>query len=221
MKNLLFPSRCPFCGRIRAEKGPCERCMKYTLELSGVICERCGALPEFCKCKERPFSFVRNISAFTYAGGPRTMLLRMKARKAPQLAVFMANRMYYHIRGRYPSDFSVIVYVPQSKKKDFQRGYAPAQLLAEELARRFDLPVESPLVRVGEREQKYLTAQERRENAAANYKLRRNASLHGKVLLIDDLFTTGSTLDACAALLKTAGAEEVYTATFCITAKKS
>lgn len=149
------------------------------------------------------------------------MLLRMKARKVPQLSVFMANRMYHHIRGRNLPPFSAITYVPQSAKKDYERGYAPTKLLAEELAERLELPLIAPLVRVGDRQQKHLTAAERRANAAANYRLHRNASAEGKVLLVDDLFTTGSTLDACAALLKTAGAEEVYTATFCIASKKS
>ena len=135
LKSLFYPHRCPFCGRIRSEKGTCLRCLKSTVELSGLICERCGALPEFCKCSAQSYSFKRNISAFTYEGGARSMLLRMKERTKPQLAVFMANRMYYHIRGRYDvSRFSAITYVPQSKKKEFSRGYAPTRLLAEELS---------------------------------------------------------------------------------------
>ncbi len=149
------------------------------------------------------------------------MLLRFKERNKPQLAEFMANRMVYHIDARYKDSFDAITYVPQTRWKSIRRGYCPAELLAERLAERFHLPMIEPLRRIGNRQQKYLSAAQRRKNAKKNFALCKDVSLYGKILLIDDLFTTGATLDACSVLLKEAGAAEVCTATFCITAKKS
>ena len=149
------------------------------------------------------------------------MLLRYKERNKPQLAVFMADRMTYHIDARYKEPFDAITYVPQSRWKSICRGYCPAKLLAERLGERFRLPLIEPLRRTGNRQQKYLSAAGRRKNAKKSFTLCKEASLYGRILLIDDLFTTGATVDACAALLKEAGTAEVCTATFCIAAKKS
>lgn len=220
-KQLFYPPRCPFCGRINKTGHPCGNCLKHTTELTGEVCRKCGSLPELCKCTERSFSFVRSISAFTYEGGPRTLLLRFKERNAPQLAVFMAGRMFHHIRGRYQENFSAISYVPQTRKSGFRRGYCPAKLLAERLAEQLDLPLVDALTRIGGKQQKYLTGNERWQNAKNNYQAQKEGSLYGKVLLIDDHFTTGATLNSCAALLKELGAEEVFCATFTITVKKS
>ncbi|MBQ8599789.1 MAG: ComF family protein [Clostridia bacterium] len=221
VKKLIFPPRCPFCGRVEKNSRPCEKCLKSAKELSDAVCPKCGSFPEFCKCTSRSFSFKRNVSAFAYEGGPRLALLRFKERNAPQLSEFMANRMYHHIVGRYKTSFDAITYVPQTRLKSLRRGYCPAEILAGQLADRLHLPLIQPLMRVGNRQQKYLSAAGRYKNAGRNYALCKNISLRGKVLLIDDLFTTGATLDACASLLKKAGASEVCTATFCIAVKKS
>lgn len=149
------------------------------------------------------------------------MLLRFKERNKPQLAVFMANRMIYHINARYKEPFDAITYVPQTRRKSIRRGYCPAELLTKKLAEQLHLPLIEPLCRLGNRQQKYLSAAQRRKNAKENFGLCKEVSLYGRILLIDDLFTTGATMDACAALLKKAGASEVCTATFCIAGKKS
>ena len=129
--------------------------------------------------------------------------------------------MYYHITARLGNDFDSLVYVPQSYKSFRERGYYPLKLLAKELSKSLGLPVLSPLKRIGNTQQKYVDPNQRWYNAKRNYALHKGAQLQGKVLLIDDLFTSGATLNACAELLRQAGADEVYTATFAIAAKKS
>lgn len=219
--NLLYPPRCPFCGGILKEPGVCAQCLKATTELTATVCRVCGAYPENCHCGNRSFAFLRNVSAFTYEGAPRNLLLRFKQRNRPQLGAFMAKRMYYHIRARLGEEFDSIVYVPQSVRRSMERGYCPAKLLAEDLAARFECPCADVLRRIGGVQQKYLSSADRWSNAKESYSLKRNAKINGKVLLIDDLFTTGATLNACAELLREAGAEEVVCATFAITVKKS
>lgn len=198
------------------------RCLKSAKELTDTVCPKCGAEPAFCKCTSRAFAFRRNISVFAYTGSPRLMLLRFKERNVPQLAEFIANRMFHHIVGRYQAPFDAIAYVPQARRKRMRRGYCPTELLAKRLADRLQIPLVEPLVRVKNRQQKTRkTVAERRKNAKESYVLCKGISLYGRILLIDDLFTTGSTLDACACLLKEAGAAEVCTATFCIAVKNS
>ncbi len=219
--NLLYPPRCPFCGGILKEPGVCGQCLKNTTELTATVCRVCGAYPENCHCGNKAFAFRRNVSAFTYEGAPRNLLLRFKQRNRPQLGAFMAKRMYHHIRARLGEAFDAIVFVPQSLRRSMERGYCPAKLLAEDLAKRFDCPCADVLQRIGGVQQKYLSSADRWANAKESYSLKKNACVGGRVLLIDDLFTTGATLNACAELLRKAGAEEVVCATFAITVKKS
>ena len=133
----------------------------------------------------------------------------------------MSRRMYFHIKARLGTDFSCVTYVPQTRKSSIKRGYYPSKVLAEYLALQFNLPCCSVLRRVGGKQQKYLSSAERWANAKENYALLPKASVSGRVLLIDDLFTTGATLNACAELLRSAGAEEVVCATFANAVKKS
>lgn len=221
LKQLLYPPRCPFCGRILAQEGACEDCLKKACELTASICKRCGADLEHCSCYGRSFAFQRNVSAFLYEHSVRNLVLRFKQRRKPQLAKFMSRRMYYHVMARLGTEFSAVTYVPQTKKKSMSRGYCPAKLLAEELAELLKVDCVKVLSRCGGREQKYVSGKERWENAKRNYKRMKGTTIHGKVLLVDDLITTGATLNACSALLLEAGADEVYCATFAIAAKNS
>lgn len=221
LKELLYPPRCLFCGKIRPDGMPCEDCLKSAVELTATVCTVCGNYPENCKCSLRSFAFRRNVSCFEYAGGPRTMVLRYKQRYKPQLADFMSRRMYHHLRVRLGEEFDCITFVPQSYRSWVRRGFYPTKELAERLGIRMNLPVRSLLRRVGDSQQKYIRGGDRWANARKNYELLRDAKISGRVLLIDDLFTSGATLNACAELLRQAGAEEVCCCTFAISAKKS
>lgn len=214
LHELIFPRRCPFCGRLVKETGPCARCRENTIELTGEVCRICGALPSDCFCRPlRPFAFERCVSAFYYKGGARTLVLRFKEREKPQLAPFMAKRIYRQIEGRISVPLHQIVYVPNTKSATWRRGYSPTGLLARELSLLSSLPVEEPLVRLPTPQQKF-QKENRWESGHSNYALKKEARLSGNVLLVDDVVTSGASLDACASLLKKCGAEKVFCATF-------
>lgn len=221
LTELLFPPRCPFCGKVMSYAQPCEACLKTATELTASICKRCGAYPEDCNCFGRNYAFSRNVSAFVYEHGPRHLVLRFKMQNKPQLSDFMARRLYYHVLARLGTEFSCVVYVPQSAYRSIKRGFCPTELLAQKVAEHLNVPCVQVLRRVGSREQKNLPFIERWVNAQKNYKLFKGATISGRVLLVDDLFTTGATLNACATLLRKAGAAEVACATFAIDVKKS
>lgn len=221
LKQLLFPPRCPFCGKIMAREEPCEPCLRNATELTATVCHRCGTYPEDCSCGQWVYPFTRNVSCYLYEKSPRNALLRFKLRNHPQLVRFISNRMYYHICARLGMDFFCVTYVPQSIWRSLRRRYYPTRILAERIAERLELPCVDTLWRIHGKQQKYLKGNARWANAKKNFRLRRKTQLSGRVLLIDDLFTTGATLSACAALLKKAGADEVVCATFAINRKKS
>ncbi len=220
-RKLLYPPRCPFCGRVQEDENPCAQCMKQTQELTGAVCKFCGNLLEDCSCSGRVFAFVRNVSAFAYEGAPRTLLLRFKQRGQPQLASFMAQRMARQVEGRLHQNFSFITYVPSARTARWKRGYCPAQLLAEALSRRLKIPCKAVLYRKGGKQQKYLTAEERWENAKNSFAMKEKSPVEGTILLVDDLMTTGATLHSCASLLRSSGAKQVFAVTFAHTTKKS
>ncbi len=221
-RTLLFPPRCPFCGKVGKREEPCKRCKASARELTGEVCKSCGVLPEDCFCRPlKPFAFERNISAFYYAGGARTLVLRYKERSSPQLAPFMAKRMLRQIEGRLEGDFSAITFVPNTMRATLKRGYSPTRLLAQELSVMLDVPMVEGLARNHAPQQKYQkNSAARWKSAKENYLLQKGATFFGNVLLVDDVTTTGASLDACAALLKKAGAERVYAVTFAASAKK-
>ena len=221
LHELILPPSCIFCGKVTERQEPCEDCLKQATELTATVCRRCGAYPEDCGCLNKIFAFTRNVACFIYDKSPRNLLLRYKMRYKPQLAVFMARRMFYHIQARLGSDFSCVVYVPQSYRNRLKRRFNPNKELAERVASHLGVDCSCPLKRVRSTPQKYVQSGERWANARASYALRRKAAVSGRVLLIDDLFTTGATLNACAELLREAGAEEVVCATFAIDVKKS
>lgn len=221
LKSLLYPPRCPFCGKLMEREEPCAECLRNATELTAAVCRRCGAYPEDCSCGQWSYPFTRNVSCYLYEKSPRTALLRFKLRNSPQQVRFIGRRMYFHILARLGKEFSCVTYVPQSFQRTLKRRYNPTKILAEYIAGELGVPCKRTLWRVRGKQQKYLKGNDRWANARKSYKLRRKNVLSGKVLLIDDLFTTGATLSACAALLKEAGAEEVVCATFAINRKKS
>lgn len=219
LHTLLYPPRCPFCGEINKDGLPCDTCLKEAVELTEKVCSVCGAYPENCVCRKNRYAFTRNVSAYYYDGPARHLLLRFKGSgKRPQLADFMVRRMLRQIEGRLAGhNFAAVAFMPSSTYRNLTRGFAPAHLLAEGLAEKLDLPLINPLKRrLFSRQQKAFSSAARWEHARKLYRLRRDVTLSGEILLVDDLFTTGASLSTCAALLRKAGADRVFTVTFAI-----
>ena len=122
--------------------------------------------------------------------------------------------------GEELKSFDAIVPVPSAAEKTALRGYSPAGLIARLVSMRSGVPVANVLAAVrGKAEQKALGAIERTENARLSFRIKSGAVSGKRVLLIDDVCTTGSTLSACAELLKKAGAAGVSAAVFAKTIK--
>jgi len=216
---IFFPERCAFCGEvIRPETGLCPACREQERALWIVppLCPVCGREKGNCGCGGRRRHFERCVTAYVYQGPVRSGILRLKKWQKRNPARYFAAAMARRIREEYGSTyFSGIVPVPLSKKEFKQRGYNQSRWLAEELSVRMKVPVADILVKLCEtRPQKELCARERSGNLLGVFDVKPDAMVEGhRFLLVDDVITTGSTLDECAKMLKIYGSVQVLAVT--------
>ncbi len=223
--QLLYPKTCPLCQRIiREEAELCENCNVMLKFVEEPVCKKCGKpfehvdeqaiIREYCgDCEKAEHIYDIGRAVFQYDISIRESIYRFKYHNQRIYAGFYGKAMakkYGQMIRQLGAD--VIVPVPISKRKKVKRGYNQAELVARELAKYVMLPVETEwLVRTKDTmPQKELTPVERRNNLKSAFKISDNIVKYKKVLLVDDIYTTGSTMDACAQVLKTSGVQKVY-----------
>lgn len=199
--DLIYPPRCAFCRRLLDEKerGTCRFCRKL-LEQDSV--ERHIENVTLC------------VAPLRYEGAVRDSLLRYKFQKATAYGAAYADFLAKCIDESSIS-CDIITWVPLSHLRLRKRGYDQAQILAEETAKRLGLPCERLLKKkINTRPQSGIgDAEARRKNASGVYACCAPEKTRGRrILLIDDIVTTGATLSECASVLKKAGCAEVYAA---------
>ena len=233
LASVLFPAPCRLCGHSLDTAGAvpfCRACAKSLQQrLSEPLCYRCGRpiisgaviggvtrpLCHFCRGYEYAFDHARSFGAYT-PGMSRAILVLKYANVAP-LGNWFARRLAELVaydRNLYDAD--ILVPVPLDKGRMRERGYNQAELIARPLARQLDIPLRSCLlVRTRPRPNELrLTRRERWETVRGAYATERGAQVDKlRVLLVDDVFTTGATLDACSKALKGSGAARVMALT--------
>lgn len=224
--SVLYPRRCPVCDKI-VEKGLiCEGCKDKMTIVREPYCMRCGkeiekSSEELCDdCKRRGHLFLQNRAVFRYTKDARQSVERFKFHNKREYVSYYAEQAHA-VLGDYIRrvDPSLVLAVPMYEKKKRLRGYNQAEVFAKSLARQFGLSYrQGLLVRTKATVPlKELSGPERRKELQGAFGAARSRCLTGaRVLLVDDIFTTGATLDACADVLKRAGVSEVYTVTLAI-----
>ena len=212
--TLLFPARCLGCGRRGTPV--CSRCEEAIPWLGPEVCPRCARaspLARLCgRCRKNPGDLDGLRAACSFDGIVRQALHDLKYRQARFLASFSADLLARSL-ARRPLQTDLIVPVPLSRGRRHERGYNQSELIAEELAAaRATLLQSSALERIRETPpQVGRAAADRRENVRGAFACAEpSAVLDRRVLLIDDVATTGATLQACAEALKEAGAARVF-----------
>lgn len=227
---LVYPQACAVCGasvESRHDGVACKSCWQTTRVFTDgdTLCWKCGCLTEAAisdarrqsvrcgRCDEETFSNAR--ACGFYEGALRASILELKrqAHVPARLA-----RLLLDAQQRAPLNRAeLIVAVPLHPKRERERGFNQALLLARELARVTGLPLDEHSVTRRlhtERHRSGMDAKARRQSVAEAFAVRHPKLVAGKrVLLVDDVFTTGATVSSCAATLKDAGAEEVFVLT--------
>lgn len=202
--ELLYPSRCPFCGRVLEvwEEGMCHRC-QTTLPWSGESTKQV----EFCdKC----------LSPLWYQDGVRQGMHSYKFQGGRNHARLFGLLMAQCLADRWGEPMDYVTWVPLSQRGLKRRGYDQCQLLAQQVGERMELEVEPTLVKVRDtqKQSRITSPSARRANVSGAYALREGVDVVGKhIVLVDDVATSGATLTECAACLRIGGAEEVVALT--------
>lgn len=217
---FVFPKRCVCCGKIiRKFEDLCIDCAKLMKTISAP-CLSCGADKKHCMCKYNVYRFNGCIAPFIKDDFSIRVLYSFKIGDNYPSGKFLADKMYDKIIEFYGDiKFDAVTAVPMRPSKKLSKGYNQSEWLAKHIANRLDLPYKNLLKYIGKgKPQHNLKRHERFENTKTLYK---GVSVNNikTVLLIDDIKSTGATLDACTRELMFAGIEEVWCATGLVNCK--
>jgi competence protein ComFC len=226
LASLLYPPSCTVCSApVEIGEYLCDQCEAKVTRIAPPFCAKCsepfdGAITtifECANCAHRILHFEAAVSAYRARGIVRHVILSFKYGKQIHLRHLVARWLIAALDDERIRDrqFDVIVPVPLHPARQRERGFNQAAVLAQPVSRRIAVPLRPVLERV-----RYTTTQtafdraERMQNLRDAFRLRKNTNVRRlRVVLIDDVLTTGSTLSECARLLKQAGARSVYAAT--------
>lgn len=219
--SAVYPNKCICCGEILDEVDYiCDNC-NVAIERINLddICLDCGCEKEDCVCKYNVFRFNAIVSAFKNTGLARRAYYSYKFGKKQHYANFFADEICRTIKNCYDGTrFDVVCAVPLYQRFGYDHSGYVAELVAEKLSVPFDNKLLFCVKK--SKNQHKSTIKERLRNVDGKYSV--NCRLDNKnILLIDDIKTTGATLDECAKMLLFAGADSVYCATALGTTEKS
>lgn len=225
--DIFYPKRCVICDRIlkMKEEEICNSCKELPVLIGEDFCMKCGKRvqegEEFCEdCQTKRTTFLCGRSVFLYNRDLRRSISRFKYHGRQEYASYYGRMMYeVHKEWLQMIQPDLLLPVPVHKKRMRQRGYNQAELIAKVLGAYAKIPVVTDLLYRQENTlpQKELSAQERFWNlqdafAAAHAELYRNVNC---VIIIDDIYTTGSTIEACSQVMRKIGVQKIYFLCLC------
>ena len=212
--DLLLPERCAICD-VPGRGALCATCAASLTRLRPPVCERCGSpgpwpVRRCAECAGRRLAFASACSAVVYDAGARALVRAWKERGRRSLAREAAAIVVEVV----PSiSVEALVPVPGDPERAWERGDVPARGLAHELGRLSGVRVVDVLARTRAlRRQRGLSLEERRRNVRGSVVAQ--GAVPGEVCVVDDVYTSGATVDACARACRGAGARTVRVVTF-------
>jgi ComF family protein len=206
--GLVLPTRCAGCSI--PGSALCERCLASVIRIGPPVCERCGCpgawpVRRCVECVGRRLGFTRARAAIVYDDRTRPLVSAWKERGRRDLVEPFAE-LVEEVVAPPPAD--VVTFVPGDRARGRDRGHVPVARLADALAARWDLPLARVLARSrSSSRQAGLSRADRRANVRDLFVGR--CETRGRVVLVDDVYTTGATAAACATALRRAGARSV------------
>ena len=230
MWNMLSPPLCMACSKEMSVTDTamfCYDCGKAYYKTGNFVCRVCGkpigenADTVCTACKSIKLYIESNVSRYVYKGCIRDAVRNMKFNKQQWICTKFGNALAKTVEGKYADiDFDMVMYVPMTKLAESNRGFNQACEIAMIIAKKIKTPIVHNVLykKIGTKTQSGLSRKERFLNVRDSFFVCNAEKLTDKVvLLIDDVYTTGATLNECARLLKKHGALAVYTATIATT----
>lgn len=236
--SLFFPARCPVCDEIlepeEREKGIHSVCENKLYPVLGVVCMHCGrpigdensnySFREYCfDCVHKGYDRMSYIcqakAVYLYKGAIKPTMYRFKYSNKREYAAFFAKQaVQEYAKWIQRIGIDAIVPVPLYRKKQRKRGYNQAECFARGMSRLTGIPTdENIVIRVKDTApQKGLGELERKNNLKNAFHSEKNVVQYRCVMVVDDIYTTGSTAEAVARELIKKGAHKVYLMTICI-----
>jgi ComF family protein len=211
--DVLLPQRCLVCGLPGGEV--CGGCRSELRRIGPPLCERCGAptawpVRRCAECVGRRLAFARAREAVEYDEPVRRVVAAWKERGLRRIAAWAAAVVVEEVTR---PDVACLVWVPGDVDRRLKRGHHAAERLARELATAWELPALPLLARArGSSPQRGKSRHDRRRNVAGA--LRPAGRIPSRIALVDDVYTTGATVNAAASALRRGGARHVEVVTF-------
>lgn len=229
---MLYPVRCPICEGIVSPKDRriCQSCEKQLQFISEPRCKKCSKpieqeQKEYCSdCERKDYHFDYGYSLWLYDTHMKKSISNFKYRHKKEYAKFYIQEIIRNYGEKIKSlSPDVVVPIPIHKSKYRERGYNQAEILAKGIGKELDILVLPNLLIRNKKTlpQKQLSDKERLRNLQEAFRYNEELADEfsgrlNKVLLVDDIYTTGSTIEACTNILKHYGINNVYFITLCI-----
>lgn len=223
LDDLLFPRRCPVCDKIVIPFGAlcCTPCKKKLYYIGDDYCMKCGkgllnSRKAYCsRCMAQPGTFTYGRSLYQYESVSGS-IFRLKYQGRKEYADFFGEELYRHFKDDIAKmQADAIIPVPLHKKRLEERGYNQSSLLAKVLSDKTGIPCMEEVVKRVKNTlpQKKLNDIERQNNLKKAFKLCENDVKLDRMIIVDDIYTTGSTVNALSKVLFEGGAKEVFVIT--------
>lgn len=215
--KFIFPPSCIFCEKLIADKRDID------------ICGECFSSLAFIKGGDLSnnhsgnFSFKQNFSLLYYDKKVADLIKRFKYDNHPEYAKSIARLMAENIDCNVLEAIDCIISVPLHKSRQKERGFNQAELMTDELSKLYHIPAYAHVLKRIKKTapQHNLSPKQRMENITGAFMIENDEIVKNKiVMLVDDIFTTGSTIDNCSKVLLSHGAKAVYSMTLAITKPK-
>ncbi len=224
IEALLFVDNpnCAICGRVLFGASPvCRSCSQKLVLIGASVCASCGEATDkkaqgLCdKCKTVLTYLTNGVCLFEYDDNSKNIIYDIKYNHNSALAVCYGRELYKKLEENNFGSFDIITYVPIHEEKLLKRGYNQAERIAFGITEKYAMsPCDCLVLLKATRDQIELSNEERFCNVSDAFGINPDFDIKGKrILLVDDVTTTGATLNECSKVLLRAGASEVIFAT--------
>lgn len=226
--ELIYPEKntCFICETYDEEIGDkyiCSDCEKRIKKIVPPVCSKCSkpieyiSSTKFCQeCCDVERHFEMSKSPFVYEGLIKRAIYSFKYYNKAYFYKFLGNCLVTYMKNINYTNFDFIVSVPLHSSKMRKRGYNQSELLARHIAKSLSIPYVDALKRTKKTlKQSEQSKEERKKNLLDAFAIKKSAEkvINSSVLLVDDIYTTGSTVDECSKVLKNYGANKIYVIT--------